>query len=102
MSFPIYRVDLQDVSSSKLDLSSVVLPETATFVEKRVLHFSKQVTDAAKKGDKKATLKVVIEKNVEPVSAGLKVNFPDVTLTVNPENKPVGPKMPTTVVIDWS
>jgi len=102
MSFPISRADLQNPASPKLDLSSVVLPETVPFVDKRVLVLSKEVTEAAKKGKKNATLTIIVQKNVEPVTAGLKVNFPDATITVNPENKPVGPKLYTPVVVDWS
>jgi hypothetical protein len=82
MSFPIHRADLQDVASPKLNLDSVTLPESSTFVEKRVLTLSKQVTEAAVSGKKSVTLTVVIPANVEPVSAGLKVNFPDATIVV--------------------
>jgi len=102
MSFPIYRADLQNSSSPKLDLSSVVIPETSTFVEKRIFTLSKQITDAAKQSKKTITLSIVIEKNVEPVTAGLKVNFPDISFIVNSGNKPGGGKMATPIVVDWS
>jgi hypothetical protein len=101
MSFPISRADLQNPASPKLDLSSVVLPENTPFVDKRILVLSKQVTEAAKQGKKNITLTIIVQKNVEPVSAGLRVNFPDATITVNPENKPVGPKMYTPLLVDW-
>jgi hypothetical protein len=108
MSFPILRADLQDPASPKLDLSSVTLPESSTFVEKRVLTLSKQVTTAAAAGKKSVNVSVVIKTNVEPVSAGLKVNFPDVTFTVegSKDNAPAPHRgsrgeRPTKVVVNW-
>ena len=109
MSFPIYRADLQDATSPKLDLSSVELPESSTFVEKRVLTLSKQITQAAARGDKNITLTIVISKNVEPVSAGLIVNFPDTTFTVGSNTNGVeqnpsgaGPRGSSTpIVVSW-
>lgn len=108
MSFPIYRADLQDPTSPKLVLDAVTLPESSTFIEKRVLNFSKQVATAAISGKKSVNLTVVIPTNVEPVSAGLKVNFPDATIVVesNP-NAPPGPSRggpggrATQVVVSW-
>jgi len=102
MSLPIHRVDLQNAASPKLNLSSVVLPETATFPDKRVLTLSKQIVAAAKEGKKTVTVNIVVEKNVEPVSAGLKVNFPDATITVNSNSNPAGGRVATPIVIDWS
>jgi hypothetical protein len=105
MSFPILRADLQDPASPKLDLSSVTLPESSTFVEKRVLTLSKQVTTAAAAGKKSVNVSVVIKTNVEPVSAGLKVNFPDATITVEgnthgpPRGGPGG--RATQVLVSW-
>ena len=105
MSFPILRADLQDTASPKLDLSSVSLPESSTFVEKRVLTLSKQVTKAAAEGKKSVNVSIVIQANVEPVSNGLKVNFPDATITV--EASPHGPPRGgpggrgTQVVVSW-
>ena len=93
MSFPIHRADLQDAASPKLVINAVTLPESSTFIEKRVLIFSKQVAAAAVAGKKSVTLTVVIPTNVEPVSAGLKVNFPDATIVV--ESNPNGAQIPS-------
>ena len=82
MSFPILRADLNDVTSPKLNLSDVELPETSIFTDKRVLNLSKEITNAALSGLKSCTVSIFIKKNYEPVSAGLKINFPDVTFTV--------------------
>jgi len=110
MSFPIHRVDLNDVASPKLDISSVTLPESSSFIEKRILTLSKQITKAAADGKKNVTLTIVILTNVEPVSAGLKVNFPDVTFTTNDTNTVSASQGPprggpggrgTQVVVNW-
>jgi hypothetical protein len=82
MSFPIYRADLQDVSSPKLHIDSITLPESSTFIEKRVLTLSKQILNAITKGQKSVDLFIIIAANVEPIIAGLKVNFPDVSINV--------------------
>ena len=110
MSFPIYGADLNDVASPKLNLSSVELPEGSTFVEKRVLTLSKQITAAAVNGEKECKVNIVMPTNVEPVSAVLKVNFPDATITV--DNTVDGHRAPstpgprggrnTTVVVNWA
>jgi len=105
MSFPILRADLNDVSSPKLNLESVELPESSTFIEKRVLTLSKQITAAATEGKKTVRLHIVIAANVEPVLAGLKVNFPDVTFTVEGDANvpPMGrPGRGTPIVVDWN
>jgi hypothetical protein len=107
MSFPILRVDLNDLASPKLNLHSVELPESSTFVEKRVLTLSKAITAAALEGKKSVNLFVVVAENVDPVSAGLKVNFPDVTLTVEGESneapKNGGPYgRGTKLVVNWN
>ena len=105
MSFPILRADLNDAASPKLNLESVELPESSTFVEKRVLTLSKIITVAAVQGSKTANLHIVIADNVEPVLAGLKVNFPDVTFTVEGGvnvSEMDRPGRGTPIVVDWS
>jgi len=107
MSFPILRVDLNDLTSLKLNLESVELPESSTFVEKRVLTLSKAITAAALEGKKTVDLLIIMAENVEPVSAGLKVNFPDVTFTVEGESNETSTDRRhfgrgTTLVVDWS
>jgi len=100
MSFPILRVDLLNKDSPKLNISSVELPETSTFIEKRVLVFSKQIAQAAKDGKTTCTINIVVQRNVEPVTDGLKVNFPDIKFTFTPTS--VGGRGSTPVVVDWS
>jgi hypothetical protein len=107
MSFPILRADLNDVSSPKLNLESVELPESSSFIEKRVLTLSKQIVAAAAEGKKTVRLHIVVAENVEPVSSGLKVNFPDVTFTIegNADETPGGRGRigrGTPVVVDWN
>ena len=102
MGFPIYRADLKNVGSPKLDLSSVVLPEGHTFIDKRLLTLSKQIVATAKEGKKTVTLNIMIEDNVQPISAGLKANFPDATITVKSNIGPFGGKSATPIDIDWS
>jgi hypothetical protein len=105
MSFPILRTDLQDPTSPKLNISSVTLPEPSTFIEKRVLTLSKQIAEAAISGKKTVTLNIIVPTNLEPVSSGLKVNFPDVTFTVeeNKDNSGRGGRgeRPTKVTVSW-
>jgi len=108
MSFPILRADLQDPTSPKLNISSLTLPESSTFIEKRVLTLSKQIAEAAISGKKTVTLNIIVPTNLEPVSSGLKVNFPDVTFTVegSKDNAPAPHRgsrgeRPTKVVVNW-
>ena len=104
MSFPILRADLNDVASPKLNIRTLELPESSTFIENRVLTLSKMITSAAAGGKKTVNLVIVVSENVEPVSAGLKVNFPDVTFTVQDESSVDRERYGrgTTVVVDWT
>lgn len=83
MSFPILRADLNIPDSSKLQINSLSIPGSSTFIEKRILALSKNIVSAAVSGKKNHTVTIVIKANVEPVSAGLKANFPDATFTFN-------------------
>jgi len=88
MSFPIHRADLNNVESPNLNLDSVVLPSTATFIDNRVLTLSKQITAAALEGKKTCNLTIIIPQNVYPVCSGLVNNFPDVNFSL--ENQKMG------------
>jgi hypothetical protein len=103
MSFPILRSDLNDVNSDKLNLELLDSLQKSTFIERRVVNLSKQIIEAALEGKKNVTLTIVMPENVEPVSSGLKVNFPDVSFDVQTtELEDNRPKKPTNVVVDWT
>ena len=90
MSFPILRADLNMSFSPKLKIDSLTIPNTSTFVEKRILTLSKQIAAAAIAGKKTHTVKVVVQSNLEPVLKGLKENFPDAVFTVSGESTTEG------------
>jgi len=109
MSFPILRADLNIPTSPKLKIDSLTVPDTSTFVKKRILTLSKQIAAAAAQGKKTHTVNIVVQANLEPVTAGLKENFPDSTFTTSEESPIQGTPgrgglggRGTALIIDWT
>jgi hypothetical protein len=109
MSFPIFRADLNNVESPKLNINNISTPDSSTFVERRIHTLSKQIISAALAGNKTYLVNIIVAANVEPISVGLKENFPDLTFTISnnsneePDEVPRRPHGPaTSILVDWS
>jgi hypothetical protein len=93
MNFPVTKATLQNQSAITLpQLSHPSLSES--FIERRVSNISMMVLQKAKSGQKSHEVNVIKSEILQPILDGLKVNFPDTTITPHQST--------SKIVVDWA